>query len=310
MSKLVKRNNSFEKNIVVELLIHILSFLPHDYFWICEIVCKYWLKSLKNNIAKKILLSFIPKQMLYHNCLNLNFTPKKLIKIKNYIYAFTLGKICKIDTKNSDSVVNETNYIFFNFVSSNENYIVSISVYNSIKIYSPNMNLIDDILLGDIARGMTIDDDNNIYVTTYNKFYVYNINGKLICSWNLVDNSKRKHRSRQIRFHKNKIYMVDSSFNRLLIFSPKGKLIKSIGKLGSEHGNFKNPWGITVYKDIIFVVDTGNYRIQAFTCYGKFIFEYIHKGFIDMADIVIENNYAYINDWGSDYIKKFKLIYD
>jgi hypothetical protein len=29
-----------------------------------------------------------------------------------------------------------------------------------------------------------------------------------------------------------------------------------------------------------------------------------------MSDIIIDDNYVYINDWGNDQLYKFELIYD
>lgn len=106
----------------------------------------------------------------------------------------------------------------------------------------------------------------------------------------------------------NEIFIVCD--NQITVFSLEGKQIRSWGGHGSELGNFSDPWGITIYRNVVFVVDSKNKRIQAFTNGGKFIFEYKHKTSLDMSDIIIDDNYVYINDWGNDQLYKFELIYD
>jgi NHL repeat. len=88
------------------------------------------------------------------------------------------------------------------------------------------------------------------------------------------------------------------------------KNLLDIGEILEESGNFKNPWGITICCDVVFIVDSGNHRIQAFTCCGKFIFERKCEESSDMGSIIIDGNYAYVNDWGAKYIRKFEIMYD
>jgi len=104
--------------------------------------------------------------------------------------------------------------------------------------------------------------------------------------------------------------MLDSSFNCVHVFSYQGKRIRSWGTYGNKSGEFKNPWGITICRDIVFVVDSGNRRIQAFTLQGEYIFEYSRKDFFDIGEIIIINTFAYVNDWKNCNIAKLKLIYD
>lgn len=92
------------------------------------------------------------------------------------------------------------------------------------------------------------------------------------------------------------------------VFSYEGKYLRSWGEQ-QQLWKIQRSWGIAIYKNIIFIVDTSNRRIQAFTCTGKFIFEYKCKKFLDMANIIIVHDYIFVNDWTSDYIIRFKLTY-
>ena len=116
-------------------------------------------------------------------------------------------------------------------------------------------------------------------------------------------------RSRSISFYKNEIYMVDNSFNCVRVYSYEGKLIRCWGNFGEEPGNFKNPWGIAIYQNIVFIVDSGNYRIQAFTSDGKFIFKHEYDKSMYLLDIIIFNDYAYLNNWEKTLIMRFKVMY-
>jgi hypothetical protein len=69
-------------------------------------------------------------------------------------------------------------------------------------------------------------------------------------------------------------------------------------------------WEIAIDNNIVFITDSGNKRIQALTHNGKFIFEYKHKNFKDIRDIIIVDNFILVSDWRNDYIMKFELVYN
>mgnify|MGYP001482873200 CR=1 FL=1 len=300
-----KECNLFGKKIAKELLINIISFLPCEYALICRRVCMDWQKYLKSELSKKILLS-IPKNIHYLELLYVGSRQRTMTKIKNDIYICNLYDFSKINTKNF-KIIKEQNIKFHtDMIYSNNNFICTRRS-REIKIYSLNMELVNSIPT-EYSCGLAIDNNNNIFISTNKKLHIYNLDGKLINSWNLefkLDGQK----SRRMAFNGNEIYMVDTPFNRICVFSYKGELIRSWGSYGDKPGELKDPWGICIYKDIIFVVDTGNKRIQAFTCFGKFILEYKHKTAIDIADIVIVNDYIYLTDWSVYHVSKFKIIY-
>ena len=63
------------------------------------------------------------------------------------------------------------------------------------------------------------------------------------------------------------LIVADSYNNRLQIFDQNGRFVEAVGCFGSELGEFKNPKGLTVNesRDMLFVCDTGNNRIQVFS---------------------------------------------
>ena len=55
-----------------------------------------------------------------------------------------------------------------------------------------------------------------------------------------------------------------SSDHQLQKFTSSGELIKSIGRLGTEEGQFNVPHGVTLYNSQVYVCDRNNHRIQVF----------------------------------------------
>lgn len=106
--------------------------------------------------------------------------------------------------------------------------------------------------------------------------------------------------SRNIAVNKNEIFIVDSHFNHIYVYSYEGDLIR-------HWGNLRYPKGIAIHKDIIFITDSGNHRIQAFTCGGKCVFEYVFKEEEIIKEIVLDNKYAYVSDRNN--ILKLELVY-
>lgn len=64
-------------------------------------------------------------------------------------------------------------------------------------------------------------------------------------------------------FVKDKLYV--STFKRLAIYSKNGKLIEATGSRGKGLGQFDFPNGLAVANDRVYVSDSNNHRIQAFS---------------------------------------------
>ncbi|XP_072942330.1 uncharacterized protein [Epargyreus clarus] len=69
------------------------------------------------------------------------------------------------------------------------------------------------------------------------------------------------------------IYITDKWKHCVHVFSKDGSFIRSIGQKGSRHGMFRSPEGIATdnAQHHIYVVDTGNDRVQVLTPEGKFV---------------------------------------
>lgn len=57
------------------------------------------------------------------------------------------------------------------------------------------------------------------------------------------------------------ILVADQKKDRLILCSPEGKILKTVGKTGNGKNQFQGPYGVTVWKNRIYVIDSGNHRI-------------------------------------------------
>ena len=61
------------------------------------------------------------------------------------------------------------------------------------------------------------------------------------------------------------IYVTDSQPLCLVKLNKAGKVLKTVGTRGSDHGEFNDPRGVAVIGDRVFVCDRDNHRLQVFT---------------------------------------------
>ncbi len=75
-----------------------------------------------------------------------------------------------------------------------------------------------------------------------------------------------------LRIIANKLYVTDIQQNKVLVFDLNGKKLLEVGKLGVKQGEFRAPNAVTADKaGNIYVVDSGNQRVQVFDKTGKFL---------------------------------------
>lgn len=144
------------------------------------------------------------------------------------------------------------------------------------------LKIIDHI--GDYALSspidVVVDDKGRIYISDSVLGTVFVTNedgdllgrigsGKLLRPTGLAIDSKRE-----------KLFITDTLRSKIYIFSLKSrKVVKTIGRAGSEKGEFNRPTFLTVDKDgNIYVVDSMNARVQIFDKDGNFIRMFGERG--------------------------------
>ncbi len=79
------------------------------------------------------------------------------------------------------------------------------------------------------------------------------------------------------------VYVADTSNHRIQVFDANGAFVRAWGSMGTEPGQFNEPWGIGIAPDgeSIYVADTWNHRIQKFTRDGQLVTAWGANGITD-----------------------------
>ena len=123
--------------------------------------------------------------------------------------------------------------------------------------------------------GVDGDSQGNVYVSDlYNGcISVFDSKGNFIKYFAEKDpNEKIIEAPGSLRISGDKLYVTDIKKSKVLVLDMEGKLLKEIGELGKKEGQFQAPNALTLDKDgNLFVVDTGNQRVQVFDKDGKYV---------------------------------------
>jgi DNA-binding beta-propeller fold protein YncE len=183
------------------------------------------------------------------------------------------------------------------------------------------------------AKAVAIDNNNDdVYILTYGAHPVqkYDRNGTSLGAWGslgagegqlgnpsgIAVDSTNKH-----------VYVTDFEGAKVVVFgSTNGTFMEEWGTVGGKDGQFSNPYGIAVDSDgFVYVVDSGNQRVQKFGPDGEFITKWSGGGavsgnnstqtgeFMYPQRIAIQEDaagatnqtFVYITDSGASNVQKF-----
>jgi DNA-binding beta-propeller fold protein YncE len=75
-----------------------------------------------------------------------------------------------------------------------------------------------------------------------------------------------------VAVHAGKIYVVDGSHHRIMVYDLQGQFLFQFGSKGKQPGQLNYPLGIDVSTDNrVYITDSGNHRIQIFSDKGVFL---------------------------------------
>jgi DNA-binding beta-propeller fold protein YncE len=136
--------------------------------------------------------------------------------------------------------------------------------------------------------------------------------GNFLNDWNMPERRNGKPVGLSVGPDGN-VYVPDTHYFRVLVYTPTGKLLKQIGSFGRGDGQFIYPTDIEWDKaGNMFVSEYGDDdRIQVFDPQGKFLYKFGSFGqgdgqFIRPQDMVIVNDTLYVTDACNHRIAVFK----
>lgn len=133
-----------------------------------------------------------------------------------------------------------------------------------------------------MPHGLTVDKDNNVWLTDVglHQIFKFSHEGKLLMKLGTAkvpgNDSLHFNLPTDIAVADDGTFYVSDGYgnSRVVKFSSSGKFVKSWGTYGSKPGEFIIPHGIAIdNKNIIYVADRQNNRIQLFDTSGRFLKE-------------------------------------
>lgn len=93
------------------------------------------------------------------------------------------------------------------------------------------------------------------------------------------------------------LYVANQTSHTIGVFTSEGAFLRVIGSYGSRPGELDNPISVAVYRNLVYVTDSGNGRISVFTTAGEFVTTF-GKGFLTKPECVAvdEDGYLYVSD--------------
>lgn len=188
----------------------------------------------------------------------------------------------------------------------------------TVAIYGPDGVRTGTLVPSGTNRGLAIDSSNNIYVANGSWIQKYKPDGTLLLSImrpGTGDGEFQSVASVAVDSSGN-IYATDQELHRVQKLDPDGVFVLKFGIEGDGDGEFDTPIGIAIIEvagpaEKIYVVDSGNHRVQRFDSAGVFESEFGSKGVGDSEfqipkDIAFDSeDNIYVTDFGNRRVQKF-----
>ncbi|HPC42912.1 MAG TPA: VWA domain-containing protein [Spirochaetota bacterium] len=156
---------------------------------------------------------------------------------------------------------------------------------------------------------IAVDNEKNIYITSFHDGSLVKIdsNGKGVFSIRTSIDS----RLYGIDYRAGRLAVTDFKKDRVYIMGLNGEVRKRFGASGNNEGEFHGPEGLCFNsKGELYVVDSGNSRVQKFDDAGTFILQFGKKGEYEgelsrPTDVAVYRDRVYVTDTGNRRIACF-----
>ena len=312
------KENKFGSQLPHVILAKIFSFFSLDSLskskFYCT--CKLWREALKSSVVQNIIIyslnmkSVLPTHASFEYSCSLSITPTCLCLRKDRLL------ICDIDVPNIQEWNSQGKLIDKLYVgkktcriTASFNYFCLQQKDRIIVLNNQNINICE-FRISFIVLGFVIENQF-LYISSKNKICIFSlIDGKKKYSWNIWSGCNDRC-PRKLAVYQEKIFMMDTHSSSVTIFAKHGVILGKFGALGENHRELNQPWGIAITKNIVYIADTGNSRIQAFTHEGKFLFVAMHPERPPaLTDLCVLDNLLFVSDWKVKKIFGFRLKYE
>ena len=132
------------------------------------------------------------------------------------------------------------------------------------------------------ARGVTVDNDDNIYVVEFSsRVNKFSSNGEFVASVGSKGSGNLQFIGPiGICYNRrdNNLYVPDQCNHRIQVLSTELKFVRCFGTRGNGNGQLQNPFCATFDSaNNLYVTDNGNNRVQVFTAEGQFLRTFSQK---------------------------------
>jgi peptidylamidoglycolate lyase len=150
-----------------------------------------------------------------------------------------------------------------------------------------------------MPHGLTVDNENNIWVTDIGLHQVFKFShdGTLLLKLGEAkvpgNDSLHFNKPTDIAISSDGSFYVSDGYgnSRIIKFSATGKYLFDWGKKGNKEGEFDIPHGISIGEnENVYVADRENNRIQEFNSEGKFIRQLVDNTFGTICSVIFEKN--------------------
>ncbi len=147
--------------------------------------------------------------------------------------------------------------------------------------------------------------------------YVFDLTGRLVAMWDrhhlAFEGTSAVLLSLVLHAPTCQFFATDYNGDRVLVLCAKsGRVLRGWGKPGNGFGEFQTPCGLAIARDLVFIADTGNARVQVFRLDGTFVTAFGDVGegpgrLVCPDRLATDGEYVYVSDNDAHCIQVFRL---